>query len=302
MTENFNWFADNGIFMPMINDTGRNVFYKNAIEQSVQDKVVVDIGTGTGFLSVLAAKAGAKKVYAIEMDPGRADYAKHVIKQVGLDSVIEVINADFLTTDIPADIYVSETIGSQIFNENIIAISEHARKHGGKFIPGQFEIKVEVYKNHPIFPIVQTGSDAFEFQPDIEIDTKFETLVNDGFQQQHKLENTLYKANCIQKLFTMLPRFNDLKLEKIYETEPIIVDLNQQVNIDDIRLTIPKAAVAGQEICAVIFWTAKHENISMNVKDTWWGNPSKVILSRCRKDQDIVTWYDHSIIDWRFSF
>jgi predicted RNA methylase len=96
----FDWFKNNGIFMPMINDTGRNVFYKNAIEQSVQDKVVVDIGTGTGLLSVLAAKAGARKVFAVEIDQGRAEYARNVFAEVGVD--VEVVNADFLTTDIPA--------------------------------------------------------------------------------------------------------------------------------------------------------------------------------------------------------
>ena len=31
--EDFDWFNNNGIFMPMINDTGRNVAYKKAIEK-----------------------------------------------------------------------------------------------------------------------------------------------------------------------------------------------------------------------------------------------------------------------------
>jgi predicted RNA methylase len=81
--------------MPMINDTGRNVFYKAAIEQSVRGKVVCDIGTGTGLLSILAAKAGAKKIYAVEMDPGRADYARRMFDRLGLSDTIEVINDNF---------------------------------------------------------------------------------------------------------------------------------------------------------------------------------------------------------------
>jgi protein arginine N-methyltransferase 1 len=62
------WLKDDGIFLPMINDTGRNIFYKNAIESCVKDKIVVDIGTGTGFLSIWAARAGAKKVYSVEQN------------------------------------------------------------------------------------------------------------------------------------------------------------------------------------------------------------------------------------------
>ena len=32
-TEDFDWFKNNGIYMPMINDTGRNIAYKAAIER-----------------------------------------------------------------------------------------------------------------------------------------------------------------------------------------------------------------------------------------------------------------------------
>jgi predicted RNA methylase len=53
----FDWFKQNGIYMPMINDTGRNIYYKQAIEEAVPGKIVCDIGTGTGLLSILAAKA-----------------------------------------------------------------------------------------------------------------------------------------------------------------------------------------------------------------------------------------------------
>ena len=306
--DDFDWFSNNGIFMPMINDTYRNIFYRDAINRAVPGKVVVDIGCGTGFLSILAAKAGAKKVYAVEMDAGRANFTRHNIESVGLSDIIEVVNADFLDTDIPADIYVSETIGSPIFNENIIAIAEHARKHGGVFIPSTIEVTAKVYKNHPIFIIAQTGSDAFEFQPDIDIDPTFETIINDTFQAKHSLQNTLYRANRIEKLFTMLPRFKDLTLTTLYETEPLIIDLNKEVNVADIRLTIPhdqilSADLPSNDMCVVIFWKAKYQDITMDVTDTWWGNPSKVVLPRCRKpDTDITTWYDPKIADWRFSF
>jgi predicted RNA methylase len=301
--EEFDWFKNNGIFMPMINDTGRNVFYKQAIEENVRGKTVVDIGTGTGFLSVLAAKAGAEKVYAVEMDPGRARYAREMIRSVGLDNIIEVINDNFYNTRIPADIYVSETIGTPIFNEYIIPIAEHARQFGGMFIPGKFEIWATAFADHPIFPIVEVESNAFEFQPDIAIDPVFENKINEAFQQQHPLETTLYRANHIEKFFTMLPRFKDLKLTELYKTEPITVDLNGPVDVNDIRLRIPSSVTHLSGMCVVIFWRAITGNVVMNVTDTWWGNPSKMVLTRTRKpNTDITMWYDPVIHDWRFAF
>jgi len=305
-TGDFDWFSDNGIFMPMINDSNRNVFYKAAIEQAVPGKIVCDIGCGTGMLSVMAAKAGAKKVYAIEMDPGRADFARNIVKKIGYSDVIEVIHSDFLELDIPADIYVSETIGAQIFNENIINLAAHARKYGGTFIPSQFDIWAVMYENHPIFPMTSERSEAFEFQPDVNIHQQYEEIINTEFQNKHPLSETLYKANTIRDLFQMLPRFTDLKLNKLYTTPEITVDLNQQVNTDELRITIPHSAIPiwpSIDLNVVLFWRARYQNIVMESTNCWWSHVSKIILQRNRQPgADIEIYYVPEIDNWRLTF
>jgi SAM-dependent methyltransferase len=61
----------------MIKDSVRTGSYRAAIENNkdaFKDKVVLDIGCGTGILSIFAARSGAKHVYSIEF----ADIADYV--------------------------------------------------------------------------------------------------------------------------------------------------------------------------------------------------------------------------------
>ena len=53
----------------MLKDEVRTMTYKNSIYHNrhlFKDKVVMDVGSGTGILSMFAARAGAKKVFAVE--------------------------------------------------------------------------------------------------------------------------------------------------------------------------------------------------------------------------------------------
>ena len=52
-----------------------------------KDKIVVDVGCGSGILSLFAAKAGAKRVYAIEAS-GVAEAARKIIEKNGMQGVV----------------------------------------------------------------------------------------------------------------------------------------------------------------------------------------------------------------------
>ena len=54
------------IHKEMLGDEARMTAYRNAINRVVKGKTVIDVGAGTGALSIFAAKAGATKVFAIE--------------------------------------------------------------------------------------------------------------------------------------------------------------------------------------------------------------------------------------------
>ena len=65
----YNSYSSHHIHEEMLKDTSRTLAYQRAIEGNAadfKDKIVMDIGCGTGILSIFAARAGAKHVYAID--------------------------------------------------------------------------------------------------------------------------------------------------------------------------------------------------------------------------------------------
>src|ERR1700730_11756266 len=60
-----------------------------------QDAVVMDVGCGTGILSLFAARAGAKRVIAVEAS-GVAENARQIVKANELDSIITSVHIQIL--------------------------------------------------------------------------------------------------------------------------------------------------------------------------------------------------------------
>ena len=79
---------------PMVNDRPRNDAFAAAIMRAVTSKrpdLVLDIGSGTGLLAMLAAKAGAPRVLAVEMTPELASIAKGLVASHGLEESVRVM-------------------------------------------------------------------------------------------------------------------------------------------------------------------------------------------------------------------
>ena len=78
----FDSYAHFGIHEEMLKDEVRTLTYRNALchnKHLVKDKVVLDIGCGTGIFCMFAVKAGVKKVIGIDCS-NIIDYAKEIIK------------------------------------------------------------------------------------------------------------------------------------------------------------------------------------------------------------------------------
>ncbi|KAM3321136.1 putative protein arginine N-methyltransferase 1.2 [Capsicum chacoense] len=128
----FDSYSHFGIHEEMLKDVVRTKTYQNVIYKNsflFKDKVVLDVGAGTGILSLFCAKVGAKHVYAIECS-SMADMAQEIVKQNGFSNVITVIKGKVEEIDLPVpqvDIIISEWMGYFLLYENMLDTVLYAR-------------------------------------------------------------------------------------------------------------------------------------------------------------------------------
>lgn len=135
-----------GWHLPMINDHERNEAYQQALERAVKpDSIVLEIGTGSALVAMMAARAGARHVYTCEVNRALARVAQETVALNGYADRVTVIPK--LSTqlevgvDMPekADVFVSELINIGMLSPNMLAVLQHARtrlvKPGAAIIP-----------------------------------------------------------------------------------------------------------------------------------------------------------------------
>jgi protein arginine N-methyltransferase 1 len=122
--------AESAMHIGLLNDSYRTQTFLDAISKAVKPgDVVVEVGCGIGLLSIAAAKAGAKHVYAIEASD-IAHVAREMFKNNGVEDKITLIHAWSTDVELPekADVFISEMIGNDPFAEEILQVASDAKK------------------------------------------------------------------------------------------------------------------------------------------------------------------------------
>lgn len=108
-------WLDSASHAGMLLDDVRVDAYADALRRTVQPgDVVLDVGTGSGVMAMLAARAGARRVFAVDRT-GIVELAREHVAANGLAGVVEVIRADIMDLDAlpePPRVVVGEVLGT----------------------------------------------------------------------------------------------------------------------------------------------------------------------------------------------
>lgn len=126
----------------MLGDRIRMEAYRKAIFEAVEPGMrVIDLGTGTGILSLWALEAGAAHVYGIDLRDDVLEQAVARMRAAGFADRFEPVNRISYDVELPhrMDVLISEIMGNLADNEDFQPILEDAcrrfLKRGGTAVP-----------------------------------------------------------------------------------------------------------------------------------------------------------------------
>jgi Flp pilus assembly protein TadD len=142
--------------VPMMNDRHRNDAYFAALCTAItSDTHVLEIGTGSGLLAMMAAKLGAWKVTTCEAVSEIADIARVIVAENGFTPPVTVVSKMstkiVVGTDMDdrADLLVSEILSSEFLGEGVLSSIEDAKcrllKPGARIIPARGSIQFALF-------------------------------------------------------------------------------------------------------------------------------------------------------------
>jgi SAM-dependent methyltransferase len=188
-------YGDIELHRRMVSDHPRTNAFAAAIREVVQPgDVVLDVGTGTGILAMFAAKAGARKVYAIDATE-IAQVASDLVKANGLSDQIQVLHglAGDLQLDQKVDLIISEWLGAAAFAEGMLNAVLDARDHNlaptGRMLPSKVRVLIA-----PLDQPILYGADGPGFWRQPIYDLDFSSLEKIELSQGRAMQESIEPA------------------------------------------------------------------------------------------------------------
>lgn len=229
------WLRDNGIAVPMLMDRKRNRFYDAILKQTVSEKPCVDIGFGTGILSILALKHGARFVDAYECDAARYDMGQQIIRSLGLQNSIALHHEKFCQDQkVPAGTVVfHEIVDFSIWGEGLFG----CLRRGSCFVPAKYSMTFMAAVDQDLDQQVALGMQTDLVQM---IDTYQQNkgpdwpCISQAEQLRHLPQHIVEEIVNVHNLYHMLPWL-----------DPALVRIDIGVDIDERWLNLYRNFVIG---------------------------------------------------------
>jgi SAM-dependent methyltransferase len=160
----------------IVRDRARNEAYDAALRRAIEPGCrVLEVGTGSGILAMMAARAGAGEVISCEMNEIVAERARQIVALNGYADRVRIVGKHSselrLGVDLigPADVFVSEIISGSLLNEAVLPVVEDVvprlLRPGAAVIPyrGSIRVALAFYSGAPAMRIGVV--DGFNLSP-----------------------------------------------------------------------------------------------------------------------------------------
>ena len=242
-----------GVYLSMLNDVSRNHFYDQILTQ-VRDQHCVEIGFGTGLLSMLALKHGARSIVAYESDTDRYQLGCEVIKVLKLQDRITLINQRYdHTCEHEQEVVFTETVDDNIWGEGLY--NSLPRKSGRQFLPGQYFLEIHAVPiSADIANSLIQAHEENHFSPGVDVDPRFVSYVNLLLSKKYNkpVKSKVGLPEGVTEL-TPMPTYIDWTTKNTYAGQ-YVVDANapfvdqpiRQLQVDTVEqpvLVVPRAGM-----------------------------------------------------------
>jgi protein arginine N-methyltransferase 1 len=146
------------VHLAMLKDNVRVFAFQKALKELIKpgETTVLEIGTGTGILSLISASLGAKSVFATESANGMIEISKKSFLKNKVGHNINLIPIEDTTPILPksVDIIMSECLGHFAFDENMVRVVSSLKpllNEGGHFIPRNIRLCIASTNSSDIF-------------------------------------------------------------------------------------------------------------------------------------------------------
>lgn len=279
-------------YLGMINDQWRNQFYFDALRKHAADKVVLDVGTGTGILAFYALRFGAQFVYCVERSHSSAKLADQILADNFPRSRFQIIIADFWTKEIdgkierPVDLLVTETVGPGLFDQGMFHTWTSAKpflSNDAILIPDRLHCDLWFWRQEKFSPVPSATPSTTQamFFPTATLDDDFSR----SLIAADRKSRSLIAADRPRKSKMSWCCLNQVVQEPCHQQEDIVV-----FTIDRMPVIDYSDSVYPQHIVPRIGFTAEIE-----------GPGTMSIVNKISFDDQTLFLKDAAYMPWRYA-